>query len=844
MGNLTPEEIARNGAINAENIAKQAGEQAKDYGKRQWYPSVDADGNLEWEKSKSDAKPRATNIRGPQGTSGIMGEVPDLTVVNSLDGGESEPGSVKVLAAEQGKILKEKIEEQKVEVDAARDSAIASIKENEQSAITNFNAQKVTPEMLSESTKQLIEASGGGTITNLADDEDIKSVDDGTGSNVLKFADRSYNAENFSGKGYKILRKNIVDGKNLLTQNMLNDSNTVYEIRYDFDLNGVTLIIPDNCLLKFNGGSISNGVLNGNNTKIQVIGTYEIFNNILLKNSWCGYISDLYFHYSGKQHYDIISSLLKFETVEFSRSVYYVERWETIMMNIGNIRIKGNNTTFLVTKDKGTYHSSQWGDTYDVYKLFTNEGANYDATIRIEGINIIDNLSVSNDESFGEDISIYRKYSYFAFFGKSLHLDNVKSDGGGELFNIYNIRYKMDYIKLNNCRIKTNQFVIEIANLTHESYPEYSGTCEEVIITNSYLYQYKLNPYVGIISLAGTNLIKKATITFNYIDCTENAGNFEVFGCEQVYVTNNIMINQFLCSEEHENNNYYYSINNTFLFTSTDNTAYKFGFKYISFISNYLQFNNDSNYVIYNFNNLKSLIFTQNIIDVSGYATQKECIHLSKVSVLKAQSVIKDNKILNLKYIAKSPLIRYPYVSNIEEKETIGIKNYYGYSYVIPKINSADISLDDNEYTKNVGESFAISNPNNLDEKSFSISYIGYYTNKNKKETIAEFTIVDDVFNIFKEYSTIRIYKNEELLVSENIVNYILKNETFRLDIIFSQYHSDKKLNIIILINKEQKSYIETDYENDICSFEYVTSYTTEEFKYSRVGLLRGSYYV
>nr|UVM81880.1 MAG: hypothetical protein [Bacteriophage sp.]UVY62851.1 MAG: hypothetical protein [Bacteriophage sp.]UWG79442.1 MAG: hypothetical protein [Bacteriophage sp.]DAG92579.1 MAG TPA: hypothetical protein [Crassvirales sp.] len=30
--------------------------------------------------------------------------------------------------------------------------------------------------MLSESTKQLINASGGGTITNLADDEDIESV--------------------------------------------------------------------------------------------------------------------------------------------------------------------------------------------------------------------------------------------------------------------------------------------------------------------------------------------------------------------------------------------------------------------------------------------------------------------------------------------------------------------------------------------------------------------------------------------------------------------------------------------------------------------------------------------
>ena len=130
------------------------------------------------------------------------------------------------------------IASQVYEVNAAKEDALQAIAENEQSAITNFNSQRVTPDMLSESTKQLIEASGGGTVTNLADDEDITSVDDGTGSNVLKFADRTYNPSNFSGKGYKILRKNIIDDKNVLTQDILNEENTIYEIRYEFDLNG------------------------------------------------------------------------------------------------------------------------------------------------------------------------------------------------------------------------------------------------------------------------------------------------------------------------------------------------------------------------------------------------------------------------------------------------------------------------------------------------------------------------------------------------------------------------------------------------------------------------------
>ena len=133
--------------------------------------------------------------------------------------------------------------------------AINQIKQAEQQAISNFSSQKVSPEMLSESTKQLINASGGGTINNLADDEDLVSVDKGESLSVLKFADRAYNPDRFSGKGYKILRRNIIDGKNILTQEMINQPDTIYEIRYDFDLDGAEISIPEGCILKFNGGA-------------------------------------------------------------------------------------------------------------------------------------------------------------------------------------------------------------------------------------------------------------------------------------------------------------------------------------------------------------------------------------------------------------------------------------------------------------------------------------------------------------------------------------------------------------------------------------------------------------
>ena len=99
----------------------------------------------------------------------------------------------------------------------------------------------------------------------LPDEEDITSNND----DKLKFADRKYNPEKFSGKGYKILRKNIQDGKNILSQSMINQQNTVYEIRYDYDLDNQEITIPEGSTLKFNGGSLSNGTVMYNNCLLE-----------------------------------------------------------------------------------------------------------------------------------------------------------------------------------------------------------------------------------------------------------------------------------------------------------------------------------------------------------------------------------------------------------------------------------------------------------------------------------------------------------------------------------------------------------------------------------------------
>lgn len=112
----------------------------------------------------------------------------------------------------------------------------------------------------------------------MPDEEDVtKTAPDDKGNSKICFKDREYSPLTFSGLGNTILRKNIhtindpiygLKNINLLTQKEISKSNTIYEIRYDFDLNGEVIVIPTNCILEFKGGSISNGSIILQGTKI------------------------------------------------------------------------------------------------------------------------------------------------------------------------------------------------------------------------------------------------------------------------------------------------------------------------------------------------------------------------------------------------------------------------------------------------------------------------------------------------------------------------------------------------------------------------------------------------
>lgn len=80
-------------------------------------------------------------------------------------------------------------------------------------------------------------------------------------------ADKEYKLESFTAMKRVYLHNNITNGKNVLTQDMISMLNTIYIIQHNYDLNGTKIIIPKGCVLDFQGGSINNGIISGNNTK-------------------------------------------------------------------------------------------------------------------------------------------------------------------------------------------------------------------------------------------------------------------------------------------------------------------------------------------------------------------------------------------------------------------------------------------------------------------------------------------------------------------------------------------------------------------------------------------------
>lgn len=85
----------------------------------------------------------------------------------------------------------------------------------------------------------------------------------------IVLANKTYRPESHSGLGRVYLKRNILSGKNVLTQTLMSAPNTRYIIQYDYDLDGKTIVVPHNSVLVFAGGSFKNGAIKGEDVVIE-----------------------------------------------------------------------------------------------------------------------------------------------------------------------------------------------------------------------------------------------------------------------------------------------------------------------------------------------------------------------------------------------------------------------------------------------------------------------------------------------------------------------------------------------------------------------------------------------
>ena len=406
--------------------------------------------------------------------------------------------------------------------------------------------ESVTPSKLSPETLALLNS--GGAVTNLADGEDLANID-----NVIKFKDKIYEPSNYSGLAKKYLRKNIVEGINILEQLMINDANTIYIIQYDYDLNAQTITVPSNCILKFEGGSLKNGTVIGNKTKIEVFGIYRIFNSITLNGSWVGYITDMYWEYDIllKNHHSIFSSVLLFEVVDIYRKEYWIESWAEITTNENYSIIDCHNSTIYITSNKGSK------TTISGYQVYTvQHWINIPSTCQyfnIKNVTILDNGN-KLIAGWGEILIDYTRYTYFTGHAKNMYFDNINIDGGGECFQSWNPSFEIDIISFYNCNFRTYLWGIELCaidlNISDDVYSKF----KYIKISNSTFYAYLgYQTGAGITHLSivetpnGKSHINKVDIDNCKFESNELEGNFENNSCiEGMFISNSTFLNTFL----------------------------------------------------------------------------------------------------------------------------------------------------------------------------------------------------------------------------------------------------------------------------------------------------------
>ena len=376
-----------------------------------------------------------------------------------------------------------------------------------------------------------------------------------------------------------VTNSNKTEIRNILTPEVLKYPNTKYEIRYDFDLDNNSIIIPNGCSLRFNGGSLSNGKLVGDDTKVEFVGEYAGFNDITLFGTWSGHIIDLYFNYTEKSDaWKLIYNLTRFNNIELKREEYYIDTWKTIMVE-HNFILKGNATKLYLPSNKGEIIEGGYGNEYKIPSFIRFD---YSCNnVRIEDIIILDKSELC-PEGYGwskDLIGFIRYYIFYIGNCGETNIINIRYNGGGQAIKSWESAKKTD-VNIINCDFTCGGFCIEMSTQTLN---DIVGCLENVRLIGC-RFDLNVTRFVGTLSFVGTNYITNIFIR----DCIIYMhGNPETF-CKNMYMYNNIIYGG-LCSEQVVAPINALIENNTFI-SQANSIPYKYVARNIEFRKNTFKF--------------------------------------------------------------------------------------------------------------------------------------------------------------------------------------------------------------------------------------------------------------
>ena len=235
-----------------------------------------------------------------------------------------------------------------------------------------------------------------------------------------------------------------IDERNIITQEDINEEDTIYEIRYDFDLDGKTIIIPNNCVLYFTSGKFYNGSINMDNTIVSTL-----YKDILSEVNISGN------YYSIQKHIEDTKSLLQASINKLNDTVYPITLGFNVNPNVATMNTSINYS--IVSDGKALIPdamkiSKQVNDNTAIV-LLDEPASSGNLTTNIEGSREIFKFEVSKTGRTGKSTSTTRYLFYSGGNSSDTITEDVinslnKYSATGINFNLTVVTKNNDYIWL------------------------------------------------------------------------------------------------------------------------------------------------------------------------------------------------------------------------------------------------------------------------------------------------------------------------------------------------------------------------------------------------------------